>query len=437
MAAELAFREAAISVHARCQRVKIQCVKQIIGCMGDQTSMTPSEEYESLKQKILDEKDSNEHDEIMPGSEEEVNFDAVYSDAGDCDGDDRDSIQQQVGRRPTMDDVLLQIHEGFRLAADLMTELPTTQKDPAYLAERCHGIAQAYAAAKRLMQPHHGATDTQLPSPPPLGSWTSSTRSSAGPLPHHQQHNTGRMLEASSFNTTPSDAFGAAGPVRRQQASSSRSSPPVHPRQHRRRRESGESTTILVPVQRTGNMDRPPDDGYTWRKYGQEDILGSKYPRSYYKCTHKNCYGCEAKKIVRRLDDDPFMYEVIYYGNHTCLTSTTPLLTLPTSTAATSTATATATANMVTNSPTGLATAIVASHDLVMAAADEHPAPALSTAIQLGISWMPSNLVGPSTTAGEGSSAQVVVNVPAASAGRDAEYTVMDFADAMFNSSSS
>jgi len=36
---------------------------------------------------------------------------------------------------------------------------------------------------------------------------------------------------------------------------------------------------MMVPVQRTGNTDLPPDDGYTWRKYGQKDILGSRYPR--------------------------------------------------------------------------------------------------------------------------------------------------------------
>ncbi|KAJ1254170.1 hypothetical protein BS78_K309800 [Paspalum vaginatum] len=366
----------------------------------------------------------------------------------------RDSIQQLLGRGPTMDDVLLQIHEGFRLAEELMAELPATQNDPAYLAERCHGIVQAYAAAIRLVHQHHGSADTPLPSPPPLGGGTAEggnlqqldllrpllggAAPSSAPFPHHQHHMIGRLLEASPFNNMPADAFGSGTsfvrPVRRQQASSSRSSPPVQPRQHRRRtRESGERMMILVPVQRTGNTDLPPDDGYTWRKYGQKDILGSRYPRSYYRCTHKNYYGCEAKKKVQRLDDDPFMYEVTYCGNHTCLTSTTPLLTLPASAAATSTTTS----NRLTSSPTGssAAAAILAGQDVVMAAA-EHPARALSTAIQLGISWMPSGLVGPSATAGEGSSAQVV-NVPAASSGRDAEYPVMDFADAMFNSGSS
>jgi hypothetical protein len=138
---------------------------------------------------------------------------------------------------------------------------------------------------------------------------------------------------------------------------------------------------------------------------------------------------------VQRLDDDPFVYEVTYCGNHTCLTSTTPLLTLPAPN--TAAATSTATANMLINSPTGSSAILTAGQDLVMtpAAAAEHRTPAaLSTAIQLGISWMPSTLVGPS--AGDGSSS-AQVDAPAAASGRDIDYPVMDLADVMFNSGSS
>lgn len=45
------------------------------------------------------------------------------------------------------------------------------------------------------------------------------------------------------------------------------------------RRDSGQRETMLVPAHRMGNTELPPDDGYTWRKYGQKDILGSRFPR--------------------------------------------------------------------------------------------------------------------------------------------------------------
>jgi len=57
------------------------------------------------------------------------------------------------------------------------------------------------------------------------------------------------------------------------------------------------------------------DDGYNWRKYGEKQVKGSKFPRSYYKCSHQ---GCPMKKIVER---DPISgiisQSVIKGGDHT------------------------------------------------------------------------------------------------------------------------
>ncbi|KAJ6402525.1 hypothetical protein OIU84_014594 [Salix udensis] len=58
--------------------------------------------------------------------------------------------------------------------------------------------------------------------------------------------------------------------------------------------------------------DKPTDDGYNWRKYGQKCIKGSEYPRSYYKCTHLNC---SVKKKVERSSDGQIT-EIIYKGQH-------------------------------------------------------------------------------------------------------------------------
>ncbi|XP_023515298.1 probable WRKY transcription factor 4 [Cucurbita pepo subsp. pepo] len=57
---------------------------------------------------------------------------------------------------------------------------------------------------------------------------------------------------------------------------------------------------------------RPADDGYNWRKYGQKQVKGGEFPRSYYKCTHPNCPV--RKKVERSLEGQ--VTEIIYKGEH-------------------------------------------------------------------------------------------------------------------------
>lgn len=57
---------------------------------------------------------------------------------------------------------------------------------------------------------------------------------------------------------------------------------------------------------------RIAEDGYNWRKYGQKQVKGSEYPRSYYKCTHPNCPV--RKKVERSLDGH--ITEIIYKNAH-------------------------------------------------------------------------------------------------------------------------
>ncbi|KAL9671633.1 hypothetical protein QQ045_009203 [Rhodiola kirilowii] len=58
--------------------------------------------------------------------------------------------------------------------------------------------------------------------------------------------------------------------------------------------------------------DKPAEDGYNWRKYGQKQVKGSQYPRSYYKCTH---FRCPVKKKVERSPEGRII-EIIYKGQH-------------------------------------------------------------------------------------------------------------------------
>ncbi|XP_027341426.1 probable WRKY transcription factor 41 [Abrus precatorius] len=73
-----------------------------------------------------------------------------------------------------------------------------------------------------------------------------------------------------------------------------------------------------VRVSCESGLEGSHEDGYNWRKYGQKDILGAKYPRSYYRCTFRNTQGCWATKQVQRSDEDPTIFDITYRGKHTC-----------------------------------------------------------------------------------------------------------------------
>ncbi|KAI3470972.1 hypothetical protein Pfo_027635 [Paulownia fortunei] len=80
-----------------------------------------------------------------------------------------------------------------------------------------------------------------------------------------------------------------------------------------KRRRTSDSWMRIYPVM---------EDGYTWRKYGQKDIMNSEYPRCYFRCTHKH-QGCKATKQVQRIKGDPILYQTTYFNVHTC-TDRTP-----------------------------------------------------------------------------------------------------------------
>ncbi|XP_050221547.1 probable WRKY transcription factor 53 [Mercurialis annua] len=85
-----------------------------------------------------------------------------------------------------------------------------------------------------------------------------------------------------------------------------------------RKRKSSEKWTKQVRVNLGMGLEGPLEDGFSWRKYGQKDILGAKYPRGYYRCTHRILQGCLATKQVQRSDEDPTIFDITYRGRHSC-----------------------------------------------------------------------------------------------------------------------
>ncbi|KAM0938457.1 putative transcription factor WRKY family [Dioscorea sansibarensis] len=84
-----------------------------------------------------------------------------------------------------------------------------------------------------------------------------------------------------------------------------------------RKRKSLPTMTTQIQLATEGEVSSM-DDGYHWRKYGQKGILGAKHPRSYYRCTHRNTYGCSATKQMQKTDNNPTVIDITYYGHHTC-----------------------------------------------------------------------------------------------------------------------
>ena len=66
-----------------------------------------------------------------------------------------------------------------------------------------------------------------------------------------------------------------------------------------------EEKTPIVP-------EKPLEDGYNWRKYGQKNVKGNEYIRSYYKCSYPNC---QVKKQVERSQDGRIT-DITYLGKH-------------------------------------------------------------------------------------------------------------------------
>ncbi|CAL4993867.1 unnamed protein product [Urochloa decumbens] len=87
---------------------------------------------------------------------------------------------------------------------------------------------------------------------------------------------------------------------------------PTQQRKGKRRRSTEETSRVIL-------TDRPHDDGYVWRKYGEKKINGTHFTRNYFRCSYKYDSGCQAtKQIQQQSSNDLPMFQVTYSSEHTC-----------------------------------------------------------------------------------------------------------------------
>ncbi|KAL4586784.1 hypothetical protein LXL04_011428 [Taraxacum kok-saghyz] len=112
------------------------------------------------------------------------------------------------------------------------------------------------------------------------------------------------LLNSPGFIPSAQASYGTS----HQQATTHHRLPPSMADQYAMKPELSISGGHLQPI----TADKPAEDGYNWRKYGQKQVKGSDYPRSYYRCTNQHC---PVKKKVER-SPDGLVTEIIYKGKH-------------------------------------------------------------------------------------------------------------------------
>ncbi|CAD6244966.1 unnamed protein product [Miscanthus lutarioriparius] len=128
----------------------------------------------------------------------------------------------------------------------------------------------------------------------------------------------GMLHSSPDLGPSPLSATGTGSPISSDAASDHHPFRPATA-SPKKRKATARWTSQQVRVSAAGGgAEGPADDGHSWRKYGQKDILGAKHPRAYYRCTHRNSQNCPATKQVQRTDDHPALFDVVYHGEHIC-----------------------------------------------------------------------------------------------------------------------
>ncbi|CAK8537770.1 unnamed protein product [Lathyrus sativus] len=224
-----------------------------------------------------------------------------------------------------MEEAMSFMMHAFELAKNLELELPNMANNPEILYLSIHEVEKAYSDAKERVMMMLSSSSSQHNTAKGSGSF--------GQILSHdvfmqkKQHDQVMHADPMDQFLLMQHPFDVSVLLENKMISGGADvqgieAPPSSSRPKKRKNDLGKRTQMF-PAPQIGNTEMPPEDGFTWRKYGQKEILGRKYPRSYYRCTHQKLYLCPAKKQVQRLDDNPNIVEVTYRGEHICHKSLT------------------------------------------------------------------------------------------------------------------
>ncbi|RVX03056.1 WRKY transcription factor 55 [Vitis vinifera] len=195
-----------------------------------------------------------------------------------------------------MEETLSHIVRGCKLARELESNIPNLAKQPRMLAKSCDEIMKIFGTAKERLNaqddhsayPYMFAQASGMETSGEMQEWLKTsylqalqaqyglTESKVGGIEpvtlsgHPGFELGGRDREGSARST------GSGGEFQAMEGSDSGNS---NSQRLRRRKDDIRKRKETVAAPRIGNTDIPPDDNFTWRKYGQKEILGSKYPR--------------------------------------------------------------------------------------------------------------------------------------------------------------
>nr|GMD19079.1 WRKY transcription factor 55 [Ipomoea batatas] len=182
-----------------------------------------------------------------------------------------DNIMNTATTSPAL--LMMTILRGIQLAKDLEPNLAhnlATERD--YIARACDDIVRVFSGVRERVS---SSSPPQITRPPPqLGgvldhTWLMST-TAHDPQLFHPHMVAPPPLPAQPVMAARVHRSGSGGELAHHQ--------PAAQRPRRPRRGEIHRHTKIVPAPQMGNVDIPPEDGYTWRKYGQKEILGSRFP---------------------------------------------------------------------------------------------------------------------------------------------------------------